>query len=209
MPVRLLGKKIGMTRMIQENGDMVPVTVLQVNPGKIVQEKTPKKEGYRAVQLAFCEVGENRVNKSRLGHFKKAKTKPHRYLREFRLLGDESYKLGDEVKVDVFVEGELVDVTGVSKGKGFAGGVKRHHWRGGPKTHGSRFHRAPGSIGACATPGEVDKGRNMPGHMGQEKVTVQCLRVMRVDADKNLLLVKGAVPGANNGIVSVKKSVKA
>ena len=209
MPTGLIGKKIGMTRIFTEKGDMVPVTVLEMGPSSVVQIKTQKVDGYAAVQLAFDEIPEKRANKARLGHFQKAKVKPHRHLKEFKIAADKEYKPGDEIKVDLFDVGELVDVTGVTKGKGFAGGVKKFGWRGGPASHGSRFHRAPGSIGACATPAEVDKGRNMPGQMGQLQVTVQRLEVMRVDAEKNLLLVKGAVPGANNWVVSVKKSVKA
>jgi len=208
MPSGLLGKKIGMTRIFMENGDMVPVTVLEVGPGKVTQIKTVDNDGYSSVQLAFEEVPERKLTQPELGHLKKAGVTAHRHLKEFKLADGEQLELGAELKVDLFTAGELVDVTGNSKGKGFAGGIKRHGWSGGPKSHGSRFKRAPGSIGACATPGEVDKGRNMPGHMGNEKVTLQRLEVLRVDAEKNLMLIKGSVPGSNNGIVSVKKSVK-
>ena len=193
----ILGIKLGMTQVFAEDGTAVPCTVLQAGPCVVVQRRTKQKDGYDAVQLGLVEfVKPQRINKPMTGHFKKADVAPMRVLREIRLeeSADET-KAGDRVLVDRFAPGEFVDVTGVSKGKGFQGGVKRWHFRGGDATHGSMFHRAPGGIGASSFPSRVWTGQHFPGHMGNERVTVKNLRVVKVDNDENLLLVRGAVPG--------------
>jgi len=204
----LLGKKLGMTRVFTEDGRWIEVTLLEAGPCTVVQRKTLEKEGYDAVQLGFGEVKEHRVTKPVQGHFAKNGVTPKRTLREFRVTTDSSLKPGDEVRADIFQTGDRVDVSGTSKGKGFAGGIKRFSWSGGPATHGSNFHRGPGSIGQSASPGKVIKGKSLPGHMGNAGVTTQNLEVVNVDTDKNLIVVRGSVPGANGGFVVVKKSVK-
>ena len=205
----LLGRKLGMTRIFTEDGRWIEVTLLEAGPCTVVQRKTRSGEGYSAIQLGFGEVEERRVKKPQRGHFAKQGVSPKRTLREFRVGKDDELEPGDEVRVDIFEAGDRVDVSGTSKGKGFAGGVKRHGWSGGPKTHGSNFHRRPGSIGQSADPARVIKGRTMPGHMGNARVTTQNIEVVDVNVDKNLLVVRGAVPGANGGLVTVRKSVKA
>ena len=203
----LIGKKVGMTQLLQDDGTVVPVTVIQAGPCVVVQKKTTQKDGYDAVQLGFVEfVKQKRVGKPMTGHFKKANVAPVRVLREMRVKGDESANPGDKVMVDIFTADELVHVVGTSKGRGFAGLIKRHHFRGGRASHGSMFHRAPGSIGASAYPSRVIKGMRMAGHMGSERVTVQNLSVARVDQENNLLYIRGAVPGPNGGYVVVEKS---
>lgn len=204
----ILGKKLGMTRVFTEDERWVDVTLLEAGPCTVVQRKTQDHEGYDAVQLGFGEVAERRLTKPLRGHFAKSGAAPRRTLREFRVAQDEGLKAGDEVKVDIFQTGDRVDVSGTSKGKGFAGGMKRHGWSGGPGTHGSNFHRRPGSIGQSADPAHVIKGKNMPGHMGDARTTTQNLEVIDVDLDKNLLVVRGSVPGATGGLIMVKKSVK-
>ncbi len=207
----ILGVKVGMTRVFAADGTAVPCTVLQAGPCVVVQRRTKQKDGYEAVQLGLVEfIKPQRVNKAMTGHFKKAGAAPLRLLREFRLeeSADET-KVGDRVLVDGFAEGELVDVTGVSKGKGFQGGVKRWHFRGGDATHGSMFHRAPGGIGASSFPSRVWKGQHFPGHMGNERVTVKNLRVVKIDNDDNLLLVRGAVPGPRGCYLLIRKAKKA
>ena len=207
----ILGVKVGMTRVFAADGTAVPCTVLQAGPCVVVQRRSKEKDGYEAVQLGLVEfVKPQRVNKAMTGHFKKAGAAPLRLLREFRLeeSADET-KVGDRVLVDGFAEGELVDVTGVSKGKGFAGGVKRWHFRGGDATHGSMFHRAPGGIGASSFPSRVWPGQHFPGHMGNERVTVKNLRVVKIDSDENLLLVRGAVPGPSGCYLLIRKAKKA
>ena len=208
MKKAILGKKIGMTQFFRADGTMIPVTVIEAGPCPVVQKKTVANEGYDSVQLGFAELRDKLVNKPRKGHFAKANVKAMRYLREFRLEDAASYEVGQIVKADVFAEGDKVDVSGTSKGKGFAGVVKRHGQGRGRMTHGSHFHRAPGSMSACSDPSRVFKTKNLPGHMGSEHVTVQNLEVVRVDAERNLLLVKGAVPGAKGGLVTVKSTVK-
>ena len=201
----IIGIKLGMTQVFADDGTSVPCTVLQAGPCVVVQRRTKQKDGYEAVQLGLVEfVKPQRVNKPMTGHFKKADVAPMRVLREFRLeeSADET-KVGDRVLVDGFAPGEFVDVTGVSKGKGFQGGVKRWHFRGGDETHGSMFHRAPGGIGASSFPSRVWKGQHFPGHMGHERVTVKNLRVVKVDSDENLLLVRGAVPGPQGGYLLI------
>jgi len=203
----LLGKKVGMTQLLQDDGTVVPVTVIQAGPCVIVQKKTKQTDGYDAVQLGFVEfVKAKRVNKPMTGHFKKANVAPARFTREVPVEGDETRNPGDKVMVDIFNPNELVHVVGTSKGRGFAGFVKRHHFRGGRATHGSMFHRAPGSIGSSAYPSRVLKGMRMAGHMGNARVTVRNVRVARVDQENNLLFVHGAVPGPAGAYVVVEKS---
>jgi large subunit ribosomal protein L3 len=203
----LLGKKVGMTQLLQDDGTVVPVTVIQAGPCVVVQKKTKQKDGYDAVQLGFVEfVKPKRVNKAMTGHFKKNNAAPVRFVREVALAGDDASNPGDKVMVDIFNANELVHVIGTSKGRGFAGLIKRHHFRGGRATHGSMFHRAAGSIGSSAYPSRVLKGMRMAGHLGNERVTVQNLRVARIDQENNLLFVRGAVPGPAGGYLVVEKS---
>jgi large subunit ribosomal protein L3 len=203
----LLGKKVGMTQLLQADGTIVPVTVIQAGPCVVVQKKTKQKDGYDAVQLGFVEfVKPKRVNKPMTGHFKKNNAAPVRFVREVELHGEDASNPGDKVMVDIFNANELVHVIGTSKGRGFAGFVKRHHFRGGRATHGSMFHRAPGSIGSSAYPSRVLKGMRMAGHLGNQRVTVQNLLVARVDQENNLLFLRGAVPGPAGGYLVVEKS---
>ncbi len=207
----IIGIKLGMTQVFTEDGTSVPCTVLQAGPCVVVQRRTAQKDGYDAVQLGLVEfVKPQRVNKAMSGHFQKAGVPPMRRLREIRLenSADET-KPGDRVLVDSFAAGELVDVTGISKGKGFAGGIKRWHYRGGEESHGSMFHRAPGGIGASSFPSRVWKGQHFPGHMGHQRVTAKNLRVVKVDSEENLLLVRGAVPGPQGGYLLIRKAKKA
>lgn len=204
----ILGKKIGMTQVFRPDGQVVPVTLLKAGPCVVVQRKTPATDGYDAVQLGLMEyVKPKRINKPMTGHLKKAGVEGVRFLRELRLRpGDADLKTGDRVLVDQFKPSDRVDVTGISKGRGFAGFVKRHHFRGGDATHGSMFHRAPGSIGASSFPSRVFPGLRMAGHMGVQRVTVRNLEVVDVDPEENLLVVKGAVPGPNGGYVIVRRA---
>jgi large subunit ribosomal protein L3 len=203
----LLGKKVGMTQLLENDGTVIPVTVIKAGPCVVVQKKTKQKDGYDAVQLGFVEfVKPKRVNKPMTGHYKKSNVAPARFLREIRVQGEESANPGDQVKVDIFAQNELVHIVGTSKGRGFAGFVKRHHFRGGRATHGSMFHRAPGSIGSSAYPSRVLKGMRMAGHLGNARVTVQNLRVARVDQENNLLFLRGAVPGPAGAYLVVEKS---
>ncbi|MBM3812396.1 MAG: 50S ribosomal protein L3 [Acidimicrobiia bacterium] len=206
----ILGKKIGMTQVFRPDGQVVPVTVLKAGPCVVVQRKTPTTDGYDAVQLGLVEhVKPQRINKPRTGHIKKANVEGVKYLREFTLgPGDDDLKPGDRVLVDQFQPKQKVDVIGISKGRGFAGLVKRHHFHGGPATHGSMFHRAPGSIGASSFPSRVFPGMRMAGRMGGGRVTVRNLEIVEVDAEDNLLVVKGAVPGPNGSYVVVRRSRK-
>ena len=204
----IMGKKLGMTQIFGETGELVAVTVIEATPNVVIQKKTVDKEGYDAVQLGFEPIREKLANKPKKGHFEKAGAKPMRFLREFKDDSFQALDLGSEVKVDIFEEGSFVDITGISKGKGTQGVVKRHGFQRGRETHGSKFHRMPGGLSAGTYPGRVFKGKRMEGRMGNEKVTVQNLEIVRVDADKNLLLVKGAVPGARNGMVLVKAALK-
>ncbi|HEY84225.1 MAG TPA: 50S ribosomal protein L3 [Chloroflexi bacterium] len=205
----ILGKKVGMTQIFNEEGNVIPVTLIEAGPCYITQKKTQEQDGYSAVQLGFGEVSEKRVTRPRAGHLKKSKAPMLKYLREFRVKDHSDLKVGQVIDASVFEVGDLVDVVGTSKGKGFAGVVKRHGFAGGPKTHGqSDRHRAPGSVGAGTTPGRVFKGKRMPGRMGGERVTVSNLEVVIVDAERNLLAVKGAVPGAKEGLIVVKEARK-
>ena len=208
MKKAILGKKIGMTQIFDEKGRAIPVTVVEAGPCTVVQIKTKDSDGYEAVQLGFGEVKEKKLIRPIKGHFTKANITPKKHLREFRL-EEISCNVGDEIKVDIFNKGETVDVTGTSKGKGFQGVIKRHGQSRGPMGHGSMYHRRPGSMGPTSTPGRVFKGKKLPGHMGRVTVTIQNLDVVKVDLDKNAILVKGSVPGAKGAILKLKTSVKA
>ena len=207
MKKALLGKKVGMTQIFDENGKVIPVTVIEAGPCTVVQVKTKDADGYEAVQLGFGEVKAKKVTKPAAGHFKKANVEPKKHLREFRL-EEISYNVGDELKADVFTAGESVDITGTTKGKGFQGVIKRHGQSRGPMGHGSMYHRRPGSMGPTSTPGRVFKGKKLPGHMGMQQVTIQNLEIVSVDLDKNVILVKGSVPGNKGAILKIKDSVK-
>jgi len=210
MVTGIIGKKVGMTQVFRPDGTVTPVTVLKAGPCVVVQAKNAQSDGYEAVQLGLVEERPARVNKPKAGHFKKAAAPPTRVLREVALkAGGDALKAGDQVLVSIFSQGERVDVIGTSKGHGFQGVVRRHHFRGGAATHGSMFHRAPGSIGASSYPSRVVKGMRAHGHMGSERVTVRNLQVVQVDTDQHLLLVSGAVPGANGGYVIIRKAVAA
>ncbi len=205
----IMGKKIGMTQIFDENGVMVPVTVVEAGPVVVTQIKTEETDGYNAVQVGFGEVKEKHVNKPMKGHFAKAGVALKKHVKELRPEdGVENYSLAQEIKVDIFEVGEKIDVTGISKGKGFQGSIKRHGQSRGPETHGSHYHRAPGSMGSASDPSKVRKGKKLPGHMGHTRVTIQNLEVARVDAEKNLILIKGAIPGPKKGLVVIKTAVK-
>jgi large subunit ribosomal protein L3 len=225
MKKAILATKVGMTQIFNEDGSLVPVTVLQAGPCVVTQVKTVENDGYEAVQVGFAEKKEriinkdangkkeyvhaHGVNKAMKGHFDKAGTTTKRYVREFKLENVSDYALGAEIKADIFAAGDKIDATAISKGKGFQGAIKRLGQHRGPMKHGSKFHRHQGSNGACSSPSRVFKGKGMPGHMGCKKVTVQNLTVVRVDADKNLLLVKGAVPGPKKALVTIKETTRA
>lgn len=204
----ILGKKIGMTQIFLENGDVIPVTVLEAGPVNVIQKKTEEVDGYSAIQVGYGEKAEKKVNKPLKGHFAKAGTDAKRYIREVRVADVDAYEVGQELKADIFAEGDKVDISGTSKGKGFQGSIKRHNQSRGPMAHGSKYHRGVGALSAATYPGRVMKGRNLPGHMGNENVTVQNLEVVRVDAEKNYILVKGAVPGPKGGLLTIKETVK-
>ena len=205
----LIGKKIGMTQIFDGTGKVIPVTAIEVGPCVVAQIKTEETDGYNSIQLGFETIKENKVNKPEKGHFTKASIVPTKYLREFRVDSIENIKVGDELKADIFAVGDKIDVQGTSKGKGFQGVIKRHGQHRGPMGHGSMYHRRPGSMGSTSTPGRVFKGKRLPGHMGVETVTIQNLEVIRIDLDKNIILVKGSVPGAKGSILKIKSSVKA
>ena len=204
----ILGRKIGMTQIFTEAGEVVPVTVVEAGPVVVTQVKTIEKDGYNAVQVGFVDAKEKSLNKPQKGHLAAANTLK-KHLKEFRVESVDAYTVGQEIKADVFAAGEMIDVTGISKGKGFQGPIKRHGQSRGPESHGSRYHRRPGSMGACSYPGRVFKNKKLAGHMGSVKVTVQNLEVVRVDAEKNFILVKGAIPGAKGSVVTIKEAVKA
>ena len=204
----LLGKKIGMTQVFDETGVQTVVTVVEAGPMYVTQIKTKDHDGYNALQVAFGDEKKQRLNKPELGHFEKAGVEAKKRVMEYLVEDPENYTLGQEIKADLFKVGEYIDVSGTSKGKGTAGIIKRHNESRGPQTHGSKFHRTPGARGASSSPGRVAKGQRGPGRMGYEKVTVQHLEIVRVDADRDLILVKGAVPGPRKGIISMKPSVK-
>lgn len=208
MQTGLIGKKLGMTRVFTEDGRWIDVTAVEAGPCTVVQRKTKEIDGYDAVQVGFGDIDENRCKKPARGHFEKAGVSPKRTLRELRVSADSELNAGDEIKADIFEIGDRVDVSGTSKGKGFAGAMKRHGFGGGPGGHGSHFHRAPGSMGMSATPSRIFKNKKLPGHMGNQKVTVKNLEVVTVDPERNLLLIRGAVPGANGGLITVSKTTK-
>ena len=203
----ILGKKLGMTQIFTEEGIVVPVTVVEAGPNVVTQVKTVEKDGYNAIQVGFEDAKEKSLNKPQKGHLAAANVLK-KHLKEFRVEAVDAYTVGQEIKADVFAAGEMIDVTGISKGKGFQGPIKRHGQSRGPESHGSRYHRRPGSMGACSYPGRVFKNKKLAGHMGSVKVTVQNLEVVRVDADKNLILVKGAIPGPKGSMVTIKEAVK-
>ena len=203
----ILGKKMGMTQIFTEHGAVVPVTVVEAGPNVVTQVKTVEKDGYNAIQVGFEDAKEKSLNKPQKGHLAAANVLK-KHLKEFRVDAVEEFTVGQEIKADLFAAGEKIDVTGTSKGKGFQGPIKRHGQSRGPESHGSRYHRRPGSMGACSFPGRVFKNKKLAGHMGSVKVTVQNLEVVRVDADKNLILVKGAIPGPKGSMVTIKEAVK-
>ncbi|MDN5389584.1 MULTISPECIES: 50S ribosomal protein L3 [Bacillus] len=203
----ILGRKIGMTQVFAENGDLIPVTVIEAAPNVVLQKKTTENDGYEAIQIGFDDKREKLANKPEKGHVAKAETAPKRFVKELRGVDMDAYEVGQEVKVDIFSNGEVIDVTGTSKGKGFQGAIKRHGQSRGPMSHGSRYHRRPGSMGPV-DPNRVFKGKLLPGRMGGEQITVQNLEIVKVDAERNLLLVKGNVPGARKSLVTVKSAVK-
>ena len=205
----IIGKKIGMTQIFDEKGNVIPVTVIETAGNIVSQIKTVETDGYNAIQLGYGEIKDKHINKPEAGHFAKAKIANKKHLREFRLDDISSYKIGDEVKADIFAAGEKIDVQGTSKGKGFQGVIKRHGQSRGPMGHGSMYHRRPGSMGSTSTPGRVFKGKRLPGHMGANTITIQNLEVVAVDLDKNVILVKGSVPGVNGAILKIRQSVKA
>ncbi|SFE60626.1 50S ribosomal protein L3 [Peptostreptococcus sp. D1] len=204
----ILGKKLGMTQVFTAEGSVVPVTVVEAGPVVITQIKTMENDGYQAIQVGYGDVKEKALNKPKKGHLAKAGVLK-RSLKEFRVDSIDGFEVGQEIKADLFAEGEKIDVSGISKGKGFQGPIKRHGQSRGPESHGSRYHRRPGSMGACSYPGRVFKNKKLAGHMGSVKVTVKNLEVVKVDAEKNLLLIKGAIPGAKGSVVTVKEALSA
>lgn len=209
MKKAILATKVGMTQIFTEGGVLTPVTVLQAGPCAVLQIKTEENDGYKAVKVGFCDKRETIVNKPMKGMFEKAGVSCKRFVKELKLENAADYKVADEIKADIFAEGDKVDATAISKGKGFQGAIKRLGQHRGPMAHGSKFHRHQGSNGACSDPSKVFKGKGMPGHMGSKRVTVQNLEVVRVDAENNLILVKGAVPGPKKSLVTLKETVKA
>ena len=208
MKKAILATKVGMTQIFNEDGMLIPVTVLQAGPCVVTQVKTDENDGYTAVQVGFGDIREKLVNKPETGHFAKAGVAVKRFVKEFRFENAEEYSVKDEIKAEIFAAGDKIDVTAVSKGKGFQGAIKRYGQHRGPMAHGSKFHRHQGSNGSATTPGRVFKGKGMPGHMGSVKVTVQNLEVVKVDTENNLLLVKGSVPGPKKSLVTIKETVK-
>ena len=208
MKKAIIGRKVGMTQVFGEKGVVIPVTVIEAGPCSVVQVKTSETDGYNAIKLGFGEVKEKKLTKPAKGQFSKLKLQPKKYLREFRVENVSDYVVGNEIKADVFAVGDMVDVQGTSKGKGFQGVIKRHGQHRGPMGHGSMYHRRPGSMGPTSSPGRVFKGKKLPGHMGSQTITIQNLEVIRVDLDKNVILVKGSVPGAKGSILKIKDAVK-
>lgn len=204
----VLGRKVGMTQVFSKEGEVTPVTVIEIGKNQVAQIKTTEKEGYEAVQIGYDEKKENRTVKPEKGHFDKAGITPKKFLREFRVEKSDEYSLGQEIAATVFEAGDKVDIIGTSKGKGFQGNIKRHNQSRGPETHGSRYHRRPGSMGASADPARVFKGKNLPGQMGNEQVTVRNLEIVKVLEDKNVILIKGAVPGPKKGLITIKETIK-
>lgn len=209
MKKAILGKKIGMTQVFTQDGQLIPVSVIQAGPCQVVQKKTEEVDGYTAVQVGYEDKKERRANKPEKGHFQKANVPVKKYLKEFKLDNAAELNVGDELTVEQFADGDVLDVTGTSKGHGFAGTIKRWGTHRGPMTHGSHYHRGPGSLGACSDPSRVFKGKKMPGHYGVVKVTIQNLDLVKIDKERNLLLVKGSIPGPKGGLVVVRNAVKA
>lgn len=209
MKKAIIAKKIGMTQVFAEDGRLVPVTVLEAGPCAVIQKKTVENDGYEAIQVGFADQREKLANKPKKGHFAKAGVSLKKFVKEFRFENSAEYEIGAEIKADIFAAGDKVDVSGVSKGKGYASTIKRYNAQRGPMGHGSKSHRVTGSMGSSATPSNVKKGKRMPGHMGAVNVTLQNVEIVRADADKNLILIKGAVPGAKGAILVIKESVKA
>ena len=209
MKKAILAKKIGMTQIFADDGELIPVTVLEAGPCVVTQVKTVENDGYSAVQVGFVDKREKLTTKPMKGHFEKAGTTPKRFVREFKLDDAQNYKVGQEIKADMFAAGDKIDATAISKGKGYQGAIKRHGQHTGPKTHGSKYHRHAGSNGMASDPAKVIKGKKMPGHMGNVQVTVQNLEVVRIDAENNVILVKGSVPGPKKALVALKTTVKA
>lgn len=203
----ILGKKLGMTQVFTPEGNVIPVTVIEAGPCVVLQKKDLENDGYEAIQIGFADKKEKRATKPEVGHAKKANTAPKRYIKELRGVELSQYEVGQELKADMFTEGEFVDVTGISRGKGFAGVIKRWGQSTGPMAHGSRYHRGPGSMGSIQA-NRVPKGKRLPGHMGSETITVQNLEVVKVDAERNVILVKGSIPGAKNSFINVKSAIK-
>lgn len=207
-PKTIMGIKVGMTQVFDDTGKAIPVTVVQADPNVVLQKKTVESDGYDAIQVGFMSIREKLVNKPKMGIFGKARLKPCRHIREFKVDNVDNYEIGSEIKTDIFTAGEVVDVIGTSKGKGFSGAVKRHNMARGSMGHGSKYHRRPGSLGAMG-PARVFRGRKMPGHYGGDRVTIQGLMIVRVYPEKNLILIKGAIPGPRKGLVLIKNSIKA
>lgn len=208
MQKAILAKKLGMTQIFDETGKVIPVTVIEAGPNAVIQKKTVENDGYEAVQVGFVDLKEKKTNKPTKGHFAKAGVAPKKFIKEFRLDDVSGLNVGDEIKADIFEAGEKVDVAGITKGKGYAGTIKRWGQHRGPMTHGSGYHRGPGSMGMCSDPGRVFKGKRLPGHMGVERVTIQNLTLVKVDAEKNIILIKGGLPGPKGGLLIVKNTVK-
>nr|WP_236660359.1 50S ribosomal protein L3 [Isachenkonia alkalipeptolytica] len=204
----VLGRKVGMTQVFSEEGEVTPVTVIEIGKNEVAQLKTTEKDGYEAVQVGYDEKKESRTVKPEKGHFDKAGITPKKFLREFRVEKSEEFSQGQEITAATFAAGDKVDIIGTSKGKGFQGNIKRHNQSRGPETHGSRYHRRPGSMGASADPARVFKGKNLPGQMGNERVTVRNLEIVKVLEDKNVILIKGAVPGPKKGLITIKETIK-
>lgn len=209
MKKAILGKKLGMTQIFNENGKVIPVTVIEAGPCVVVQKKTEEKDGYKSIQIGFGDIREKLVNKPLKGHFAKSGVSLKRFLKEFKLDNIDEYEIGQEIKADIFVEGDRIDISGISKGKGFQGVIRRWNAQRGPMSHGSKFHRAVGSMGASSDPSRTFRNKKMPGHMGNKNTTVLNLQVARVIPEKNIILIKGGVPGPNKGFVSIKDTVKA
>ncbi|WP_053955644.1 50S ribosomal protein L3 [Inediibacterium massiliense] len=205
----ILGKKVGMTQIFTEEGSVIPVTVVAAGPVYVTQVKTGETDGYNAIQIGYEDKKENKANKPEKGHFAKANVAPKKYVQEFRVENGADYTIGQEIKADIFAEGSKIDITGISKGKGTQGPIKRHNQARGPMAHGSKYHRGPGSLGASSYPSRVFKGMKGAGRMGNEQITIQNLEVVRVDVERNILLIKGAIPGPKGGVVTIKESVKA
>ncbi|WP_333861057.1 50S ribosomal protein L3 [Clostridium sp.] len=209
MKKAILGKKLGMTQIFNENGKVIPVTVIEAGPCVVVQKKTEEKDGYKSIQIGFGDIREKLVNKPLKGHFAKSGVSLKRFLKEFKLDNIDEYEIGQEIKADIFAEGDRIDVSGISKGKGFQGVIRRWNAQRGPMSHGSKFHRAVGSMGASSDPSRTFKNKKMPGHMGNKNTTVLNLQVAKVIPEKNIILIKGGVPGPNKSFVSIKDTVKA